>query len=182
MCRFVGELYKRSFLTKFIAYLCVTRLMDQIIKNEKSDIDELTVLCLCKFIETIGRKFDDDRSQAKDNTKNVPSNTLEVMLKALKNFVSQKQAGVPLRIQFEVQNLIELKEVTRRVFFLCIFVKCNQFQNKWVPRRVEAEPKTIKQVHSEAKLEAKIKKIELDSQSMRKQINYGGDQTVDSWD
>jgi len=43
------------------------------------------------------------------------------------------------------------------------------FQNKWVPRRAETGPKTIKEVHSEAKLEQMNNKMKLDLNSMRKQ-------------
>lgn len=60
-----------------------------------------------------GKKFEDDKTEAKVKSKAVPAQYIELTLTTLKKVIQERK--VTLRIQFEVQNLIELREVS---FFL----------------------------------------------------------------
>lgn len=57
----------------------------------------------------------------------------------------------------------------KKIKFVCKFVNFSSFflQNKWIPRRKEAGPKKIEEIHSEAKMEELQQKIELNQHQQR---------------
>jgi len=104
-------------VTKFTAYLCVTRLLDRTLNEEK--VDELVVRSLCIFVETIGRKFHDDRSEAKDKNKIVPAGALQVTLELLKSLVATNRlAHLPDYVTVEVARVVSALEV---LIFDCLY-------------------------------------------------------------
>eukprot|EP00088_Acartia_fossae_P040683 TRINITY_DN423_c0_g1_i4.p1 TRINITY_DN423_c0_g1~~TRINITY_DN423_c0_g1_i4.p1 ORF type:complete len:1453 (-),score=413.83 TRINITY_DN423_c0_g1_i4:690-5048(-) len=122
--RFVGELY--------IQHLLKQRIMHQIINTLLGKTDEESLECLCRFLTTCGAQLEVDK-------KNVPENmretcNLDLYFSKIKSIVDEKKTSS--RVRFMLQDVIELRG------------------NKWInKRRKEAGPKTIDEVHKEAKLE-----------------------------
>jgi translation initiation factor 4G len=124
--RFIGELYLQQLTRQQIIH-------QNIISRLLSNTDEESLECLCRFLSTCGAKLEADQA-------NIPENIREQFnfdryFTRVKSIVDEKKTTS--RVRFMLQDLIELKA------------------NKWVSkRRKEAGPKTIDDIHKEAKLEA----------------------------
>jgi len=89
--------------------------------------DEESLECLCKLFTTSGSKMEAE-------TENLPNYDLGSVFDKIKIVVEEKKTSS--RVRFLLQDIQDLRA------------------NKWVSRRTDAGPKTIEQIHKEAKLEA----------------------------
>lgn len=68
--------------------------------------DEESIECLCKFLTTIGKTLEEDNTNSKLAH---ATNNIQFYFEQLQEIVDTQQ--VSKRIQFEIKNLVELREV-----------------------------------------------------------------------
>uniref|UniRef100_A0A915KV92 MIF4G domain-containing protein n=1 Tax=Romanomermis culicivorax TaxID=13658 RepID=A0A915KV92_ROMCU len=124
--RFVGELYKFGLLTQYLAHICVHRLI-----NKAQQFDEEVTQCLCQLLTNIGGKLENEKADVKNR---VSGAYVEKYFEVLKSL--QKDSRFCKRIQFEILNLIELREV-----------------HHWKPRRHKGGPKKLEELRADIELE-----------------------------
>ncbi|XP_076365221.1 eukaryotic translation initiation factor 4 gamma 3-like isoform X2 [Tachypleus tridentatus] len=105
------------------------KIMDSCIQKLLSQKDEDSLECLCRLLTTVGKELEGDRGENK-----VWSQQMDSYFKNMENIVKKRLTSS--RIRFMLQDVIDLRK------------------NNWVPRRDENNPKTIDQIHKEAKMEA----------------------------
>lgn len=93
--------------------------------------DEEKLECLCRLLTTIGKDLDTENPTAKKK--------LATTFAELEKIV--KGRSVSSRVRFAIQDLIELR------------------QNMWRPRRANNDPKTIEQIHKEARQEEQERQV-----------------------
>jgi len=130
--RFIGELYKVQLLRGVILHSIVKKLL--------LAVDEESMECLCRLLSTCGSDLEAEINQIAENTRHLYQ--LDIFFKQMQEIIEQKKTSS--RIRFLLQDVIDLRK------------------NNWVSRHKEAGPKTIEQIHKEAKLEAL--RIEIDDQ------------------
>jgi len=123
--RFVGEMYLQG--------LILMRIMHEIIKKLLiKEVDEESMECLCRFLTTCGGKLEKDGNALPKEMREMAS--LDKYFTKIKLIISERKTSS--RVRFMLQDVVELKA------------------NRWVTtRRKETGPKTIDEVHKEAKLE-----------------------------
>ncbi|PPQ63016.1 hypothetical protein CVT24_005962 [Panaeolus cyanescens] len=115
LIKFIGELFKLQMLTERIMHECVKKLLGNVENPEEEEIESL-----CKLLATVGSILDTPKARAH----------LDVYFSRMKELT--KSANVSSRMQFMLQDLIELRE------------------RKWVSRNAVAAPTTIAQIHEAA--------------------------------
>ncbi|XP_013777285.1 eukaryotic translation initiation factor 4 gamma 3-like [Limulus polyphemus] len=105
------------------------KIMDSCIHKLLSQQDEDSLECLCRLLTTVGKELEGDRGKNK-----VWTQQMDNYFKTMENIVKKRLTSS--RIRFMLQDVIDLRK------------------NNWVPRRDENNPKTIDQIHKEAKMEA----------------------------
>lgn len=124
--RFIGELYLQQLTRQQIIH-------QNIISRLLSTIEEESLECLCRFLTTCGAKLQADQVNIPENMREQFS--FDRYFARIKTIIDEKKTSS--RVRFMLQDLIELRA------------------NKWVnKRRKEAGPKTIDDIHKEAKIEA----------------------------
>jgi len=123
--RFVGEMYLQG--------LILMRIMHEIIKKLLTkEIDEESMECLCRFLTTCGGKLEKDGNALPEKMREMAS--LDKYFTKIKSIITERKTSS--RVRFMLQDVVELKA------------------NRWVTtRRKETGPKTIDEVHKEAKME-----------------------------
>uniref|UniRef100_A0A914X7L4 MIF4G domain-containing protein n=1 Tax=Plectus sambesii TaxID=2011161 RepID=A0A914X7L4_9BILA len=143
---FIGQLYRNELLVPLILQWCVVHLFQRHANTPGGD--EESVECAVRMLETIGKIF--DRDSAKD--KEMAQKTL-LYYQHLQEISKQ----VSNRIRFSIENLIEMRN------------------NGWVPRKsADQGPKTLKEVHLDAKKEELANKIQRDQYDRQMSQNRGG--------
>ena len=124
--RFIGELYLQQLTRQQIIH-------QNIISRLLSTIEEESLECLCRFLTTCGAKLQADQLNIPENMREQFS--FDRYFARIKTIIDERKTSS--RVRFMLQDLIELRA------------------NKWVnKRRKEAGPKTIDDIHKEAKIEA----------------------------
>jgi len=124
--RFIGELYLQQLTRQQIIH-------QNIISRLLSTIEEESLECLCRFLTTCGAKLQADQLNIPENMREQFS--FDRYFTRIKSIIDEKKTSS--RVRFMLQDLTELRA------------------NKWVnKRRKEAGPKTIDDIHKEAKIEA----------------------------
>ncbi|XP_041377954.1 eukaryotic translation initiation factor 4 gamma 1-like [Gigantopelta aegis] len=85
--------------------------------------DEENLECLCQLLTTIGKQLESEKAKPR----------MDQYFSQMQRIVREKKVSYQCR--FRLLDVIELRE------------------NRWVPRRYENKPKTIEQIHREAKQE-----------------------------
>ncbi|KAJ7594902.1 hypothetical protein C8J56DRAFT_1123514 [Mycena floridula] len=132
LIKFIGELFKLQMLTERIMHECVKKLLGNVENPEEEEIESL-----CKLLATVGASLDTVKARAH----------MDVYFSRMKELT--KSGNVTSRMQFMLQDLIELRE------------------RKWVSRNLVAAPTTIAQIHEAA---AKEKAV-LDKESYQRQMS-----------
>ncbi|CAG0913967.1 unnamed protein product [Notodromas monacha] len=140
--RFIGELFMKGMLTGNIMHGCVLNMLNGWEKTRDEDYLE----CLCKLLTTIGAKLDNEApnptkdSQGRDQL-GEHSVKMNGYFDLLKGFVDKKETST--RVRCLLMDVVDLRK------------------SKWVPRREDYKPKTIEQIHREARAEESKKMIEM---------------------
>merc|ERR1719431_1146988 len=124
--RFIGELYKIGMLTGRIMHECIKKLL--------KTTDEESLECLCRLVTTVGEQLDKETINTLA-TKGPASGftSLDDYFVSMKEITGNKK--ISARVRFLMQDVIDLRKL------------------KWVKRREDAGPKTIEQIHEQAKKE-----------------------------
>ncbi len=136
--KFIGELGRLDLLSEAILHKCIKTLLEKQRDEKYSDMSE-DLECLCKMMPSIGKKLDQGESIK------LMDQYFERMRK-LRNIGATKQgngsdlnkdAGLPTRIKFLLQDCIDLRA------------------NNWVPRQTQLDqaPKTMTEVRNGAFME-----------------------------
>jgi len=124
--RFIGELYKIGMLHGKIMHECIRKLLQQ--------TDEESLECLCRLVTTVGQALDQKTNEILANNKSIEGiNSLDVYFDKMNEIIREKKTSA--RVRFLMQDVIDLRKAN------------------WVKRREEAGPKTIDQIHNDAKKE-----------------------------
>jgi len=122
--RFIGELYKIKMLNGRIMHECIRKLLVQ--------TDEESLECLCRLVTTVGALLEEETNTM--IAKGTPGfSNLDEYFTNMDKIIKEKKTSS--RVRFLMQDVIELRLA------------------KWKKRREEAGPKTIEQIHEEAKKE-----------------------------
>jgi len=122
--RFIGELYKIKMLNGRIMHECIRKLLVQ--------TDEESLECLCRLVTTVGALLEEETNGM--IAKGAPGfSHLDEYFTNMDKIIKEKKTSS--RVRFLMQDVIELRTA------------------KWKKRREEAGPKTIEQIHEEAKKE-----------------------------
>ncbi|XP_070561587.1 eukaryotic translation initiation factor 4 gamma 3-like isoform X5 [Ptychodera flava] len=120
--------------------------------------DHESLECLCRLLSTIGKDLDHEKAKPR----------VDQYFAQMDRIVKSKKYSA--RVRFMLQDVIELRG------------------NNWVPRRDENNPKTIEQIHKEAKLEQEQQQLLLQQQpppQSNKRVRGRGDrgqgQADDGW-
>jgi len=122
--RFIGELYKLQLIKG--------KILHSIIKKLLLDVDEESMECLCRLLTTCGSNLEAEIKTIDETTRHLYQ--LDTFFDQMQEIIKQKKTTS--RIRFLLQDTIDLRK------------------KNWISRRQEAGPKTIEQIHKEAKLEA----------------------------
>lgn len=123
--RFIGELYLQQLTRQQIIH-------EHIISRLLENIEEESLECLCRFLTTCGAKLEADQLNIPENIR--AKFSFDKYFIKIGTIIGEKKTSS--RVRFMLQDLVELRV------------------NKWVnKRRKEAGPKTIDDIHKEAKLE-----------------------------
>lgn len=179
--KFIGELYKINMLNEIIMIECILSLV--------RDASEESLECLCDLLKTIGKKLEDSleattqeavqsKASGKHTTKgtslasvvagkkdkNHQSNLedLDFVFSQLNVLRKNKDKNLSTRIRFRIQDTIDLR------------------QQKWLPRRVENNPKLIEDVRREAKEEDQKADLRSNSRNSNKPRGLPGVQSFPS--
>lgn len=104
-------------------------IMHSIIVKLLAATDEESLESLCSFLTTVGQILE-------EKTKRITGTNLEKYFERMAEIIREKKTSS--RVRFLMQDVIDLR------------------RNNWVSRRKEAGPKTIEEIHKEAKLEASL--------------------------
>lgn len=130
--RFIGELYKLQLIRGRILHGIVQKLL--------LAVDEESMECLCRLLSTCGSDLEAEIKTIHEKTRHLYQ--LDTFFDKMQEIIEQRKTSS--RIRFLLQDVIDLRK------------------KNWVSRHKEAGPKTIEQIHKEAKLEAL--RIEIDDQ------------------
>lgn len=108
----------------FKEQMLTANIMVRCLQNLIDKIEEENLECLCKLLITIGKDL--------EVTKKI---NLDSFFDKMQSIVDTKRNKISSRVRFMLQDVIELR--------------CN----KWVPRRTDLKPTTMKQVQTEAENE-----------------------------
>ncbi|KAM7139055.1 eukaryotic translation initiation factor 4 gamma 3 isoform 8-T8 [Macrochelys suwanniensis] len=156
--KFIGELFKLKMLTEAIMHDCVVKLL----KNH----DEESLECLCRLLTTIGKDLDFEKAKHLHtscitqgfNPAPMTSPRMDQYFNQMEKIVKERKTSS--RIRFMLQDVIDLR-------------LCN-----WVSRRADQGPKTIEQIHKEAKIEEQEEQRKV-QQLMTKEKRRPGVQRID---
>merc|ERR1719431_1759811 len=124
--RFIGELYKIKMLNGRIMHECIRKLLKQ--------TDEESLECLCRLVTTVGALLEEETNAMIAKGGQTPGfSNLDEYFTSMDKIIKEKKTSS--RVRFLMQDVIELRLA------------------KWKKRREEAGPKTIEQIHEEAKKE-----------------------------
>ncbi|PBK86898.1 hypothetical protein ARMGADRAFT_471303 [Armillaria gallica] len=119
LIKFIGELFKLQMLTERIMHECVKKLLWNVENPEEEEIESL-----CTLLTTVGQLLDTAKARAH----------MDVYFSRMKELT--KSPYVSLRMQFMLQDIIELRE------------------RKWISRDAVDAPTTIAQIHAAGKEKA----------------------------
>ena len=136
--RFIGELYKLEMLTCKSMHECVTKLL--------KTTDDESIECLCRLITTVGQFLEKEtvkKLQAipKEKLQGQGIREFTYYFNEMKKIISEKV--VSARVRFLMQDVVDLRA------------------NNWQKRREDAGPKTIEEIHAQAKKEQLSEKLNM---------------------
>ncbi|NXO01533.1 IF4G3 factor, partial [Rhinopomastus cyanomelas] len=138
---------------KFIGELFKLKMLTEAIMHDcvvklLKNHDEESLECLCRLLTTIGKDLDFEKAKPR----------MDQYFNQMEKIVKERKTSS--RIRFMLQDVIDLR-------------LCN-----WVSRRVDQGPKTIEQIHKEAKIEEQEEQRKV-QQLMTKEKRRPGVQRVD---
>ena len=136
--RFIGELYKLEMLTCKIMHECVFKLL--------KTTDDESIECLCRLITTVGQVLEKETvnkisTTPKERIASMGIREIAFYFTEMKKIISEKV--ISARVRFLMQDVVDLRA------------------NNWQKRREDAGPKTIEEIHAQAKKEQLSEKLKM---------------------
>ncbi|XP_065655366.1 uncharacterized protein LOC136081661 isoform X3 [Hydra vulgaris] len=125
------------FKLKMISENIIHDCVIKLLKCEKVESAEDQLECLCKLLATISKDFDHPKAKLR----------VDQYFAQMSKIIDRKK--ISTRIKFAIKDIIDLRS-------------CN-----WIPRKDDSNPKTIDQIHKEAKYEEKEMKKMRQQDKMR---------------
>ncbi|XP_075893467.1 eukaryotic translation initiation factor 4 gamma 1-like isoform X2 [Nelusetta ayraudi] len=113
-------------------------IMDDCIVKLLKNHDEESLECLCRLLSTVGKNLDFKKAKPR----------MDQHFNQIERIIKERKTSS--RIRFMLQDVLDLRK------------------NNWVPRRRDQGPKTIDQIHKDAKLEEQLEQIEVHQQLLSK--------------
>ncbi|XP_065060784.1 uncharacterized protein LOC135688032 isoform X1 [Rhopilema esculentum] len=162
--RFIGELFNLKMLTEAIMHTCITKLL--------KDRDEESLECLCKLVTTIGKDIDHEKAKPWTNK----------YFDQIDKIINQKK--VSSRIIFMLQDLKNLRQSNwvSRVALDGPIVN-REMTSIGCPQSFSVDydtPKTIGEIHKEAKQEEVQIQMAHQTATKRKLTKKGGNRKTGS--
>lgn len=118
--RFVGEIYMKDMLKANKMHYCINELLESTDENGKPDNEKLA--CLCKLLQTIGKKLEDYEIKKKRSTMNEYFDKISA-------FAADKRLSSKVRFAFK--DLMDMRK------------------NNWTARRVEEKAKKLSEIRKD---------------------------------
>nr|ACX37244.1 eIF4G [Ascaris suum] len=157
---FIGQLFRHELIVPRILNWCIIHLLKNHSEAElQGGSDEESIECAVRMLETVGKIADrQGLSTSRQDSQGAQS---EFNLSVFFTHLSEIAPKVSNRVRFLILNLIELKN------------------NNWNPRKsADSGPKTIEEVHSEARKEEIQNKLQRE-QYEKKRGPYEGRPSLD---
>ncbi|XP_048375119.1 eukaryotic translation initiation factor 4 gamma 3 isoform X3 [Sphaerodactylus townsendi] len=139
---------------KFIGELFKLKMLTEAIMHDcvvklLKNHDEESLECLCRLLTTIGKDLDFEKAKPR----------MDQYFNQMEKIVKERKTSS--RIRFMLQDVIDLRQ-------------CN-----WVSRRADQGPKTIEQIHKEAKIEEQEEQRKVQQLMTKEKRRPGGVQRVE---
>ncbi|KAK9820051.1 hypothetical protein WJX72_005497 [[Myrmecia] bisecta] len=128
--QFIGQLYKYKMLTEKIMHTCIRKLLGEIDNPKREDVE-----CLCKLLSTVGRQLDESKTGKGQGRQHMDAYFQRIQRLA-------QSPKLDSRIRFMLQDTIELRHA------------------QWVERRKVEGPKTIEEIHADARNELNKQRLQ----------------------
>ncbi|XP_069096178.1 eukaryotic translation initiation factor 4 gamma 3 isoform X13 [Pleurodeles waltl] len=140
---------------KFIGELFKLKMLTEAIMHDcmvklLKNHDEESLECLCRLLTTIGKDLDFEKAKPR----------MDQYFNQMEKIVKERKTSS--RIRFMLQDIIDLR-------------RCN-----WVSRRADQGPKTIEQIHKEAKIEEQEEQRKVQQLITKEKRRPGGQRSDDS--
>ncbi|XP_039611651.1 eukaryotic translation initiation factor 4 gamma 3-like isoform X4 [Polypterus senegalus] len=141
---------------KFIGELFKLKMLTEAIMHDcvvklLKNHDEESLECLCRLLTTIGKDLDFEKAKPR----------MDQYFAQMEKIVKERKTSS--RIRFMLQDVIDLR------------------QNNWVSRRADQGPKTIEQIHKEAKIEEQEEQRKVHQQLLSKDKRRPVVQREETW-
>ncbi|MGH0156660.1 UNVERIFIED_CONTAM: hypothetical protein FKN15_038827 [Acipenser sinensis] len=141
---------------KFIGELFKLRMLTEAIMHDcvvklLKNHDEESLECLCRLLTTIGKDLDFEKAKPR----------MDQYFNQMEKIVKERKTSS--RIRFMLQDVIDLR------------------LHNWVSRRVDQGPKTIEQIHKEAKIEEQEEQRKVHQQLLSKDKRRPALQREETW-
>ncbi|KAL4646003.1 eukaryotic translation initiation factor 4 gamma 3-like isoform X3 [Arapaima gigas] len=141
---------------KFIGELFKLKMLTEAIMHDcvvklLKNHDEESLECLCRLLTTIGKDLDFEKAKPR----------MDQYFNQMEKIVKERKTSS--RIRFMLQDVIDLR------------------LNNWVSRRADQGPKTIEQIHKEAKIEEQEEQRKVHQQLLSKDKRRPVPQRDDTW-
>ncbi|VIO94983.1 MIF4G domain containing protein [Brugia malayi] len=165
---FIGQLFRHELIVPRILNWCIVHLLKN--HSESPDGDEESIECAVKMLESVGKLADRQCQQqasyqsglsdphAQDHPQEAQKHE-EFNTNLYFEHLNEVSTKVSNRVRFLILNLIELRD------------------NKWVPRTSESGPKTLEEVHDEARREEMANRLQREQYANKKR--YEGRTSLD---
>uniref|UniRef100_A0A915PSM8 MIF4G domain-containing protein n=1 Tax=Setaria digitata TaxID=48799 RepID=A0A915PSM8_9BILA len=170
---FIGQLFRHELIVPRILNWCIVHLLKN--HSESPDGDEESIECAVKMLESVGKLADRQcqQQQASYQSGSLDSHSQSAQQEHPQE--TQKHEEFNTNLYFE-----HLKEVSTKVSNRVRFLILNLIElrdNKWVPRTSESGPKTLEEVHDEARREEMANRLQREQYANKKR--YEGRTSLD---
>uniref|UniRef100_A0A1I7VF79 EIF4G n=1 Tax=Loa loa TaxID=7209 RepID=A0A1I7VF79_LOALO len=165
---FIGQLFRHELIVPRILNWCIVHLLKN--HSESPDGDEESIECAVKMLESVGKLADRQCQQQQANYQSGSSDAQQDHPQE-----AQKHEEFNTNLYFEHLKEVSTK-VSNRVRFLILNL-IDLRNNKWVPRTSESGPKTLEEVHDEARREEMANRLQREQYANKKR--YEGRTSLD---
>ncbi|VDK62938.1 unnamed protein product [Onchocerca ochengi] len=171
---FIGQLFRHELIVPRILNWCIVHLLKN--HSESPDGDEESIECAVKMLESVGKLADRQFQQQQHANYQSGSSDSHVQ-SAQQDHPQEAQKHEEFNTNLYFEHLKEVStKVSNRVRFLILNL-IDLRNNKWVPRTSESGPKTLEEVHDEARREEMANRLQREQYANKKR--YEGRTSLD---
>uniref|UniRef100_A0A0R3S0Q5 MIF4G domain-containing protein n=1 Tax=Elaeophora elaphi TaxID=1147741 RepID=A0A0R3S0Q5_9BILA len=171
---FIGQLFRHELIVPRILNWCIVHLLKN--HSESPDGDEESIECAVKMLESVGKLADRQCQQQQQANYQLGSSDPHAQ-GAQQDHPQEAQKHEEFNTNLYFEHLKEVStKVSNRVRFLILNL-IELRDNKWVPRTSESGPKTLEEVHDEARREEMANRLQREQYANKKR--YEGRTSLD---